>query len=129
MKRKPYQIDYDAIPALVWFKDDKNRILRANRLAAQARGVTPEEMAGRHTKDFYPDEAEKYYADDLEVMKTGIGKQSIIEPHEVAGNRKIWVQTTKIPYIDDEGKTTGVIALAQDITQLKLIEEELSRIV
>ena len=79
----------DAIPFIVFLKDTHNRIVRVNRTVANSLGVTCEEMAGTHTKRWYPDEADAYYADDLEVIRTGQPKLGIVEPLQVEELRVI----------------------------------------
>jgi len=53
----------DLIPAMVWYKDAHNRILRANRRAAASIKKTVAEIEGRSTDEFYPEEAERYHQD------------------------------------------------------------------
>jgi len=107
----------DLIPAMVWYKDANNRILRANRRAAESINKTVEEVEGRSTYDLYPHEAEKYYQDDLAVITSGRPKLGIVEPYEVAPDQRRWVQTDKVPYRDAEGHVIGVLVFAQDITE------------
>ncbi len=108
----------DLIPAMVWYKDSHNRILRANRRAAESIGKTVADIEGRSTDEFYPEDAERYHQDDLEVIVSGRPKLGIIEPHR-AGGQTHWVQTDKVPYLDPAGKVTGVLVFAQDITDQK----------
>ena len=114
----------DLIPAMVWYKDSHNRILRANRRAAESIGKTVADIEGRSTDEFYPEEAERYHQDDLEVIVSGRPKLRIIEPHR-AGGKKQWVQTDKVPYLDPQGKVLGVLVFAQDITDQKRHEAAL----
>ncbi|MBI3726419.1 PAS domain-containing protein [bacterium] len=125
LQQRDHQIIFDAVPAMIWYKDDKNRILRCNEAAARAAGKTVREMEGRKTEDFYPDEAARYLADDLEVIRSGKPKLGIVEPHQIASGQKIWVQTDKIPYRDERENIVGVIVFARDITDLKRMEQEL----
>ena len=60
--------------------------------------------------------------DDLEVIKTGQPKLNYIEPWESKEGSR-WVNTSKIPYIDEEGNIKGIIAIVNDITEKKEIEE------
>jgi two-component system, NtrC family, sensor kinase len=60
-QREEQQIILDAMPAMVWYKDRHNRILRANRAAA-AIDRTSAELAGASTYELYPDEAASYPA-------------------------------------------------------------------
>src|SRR4029453_12214634 len=117
----------DSVPAMVWFKDRQNRIVRANRAAAAAIGKTPEEMAGVSTYDLYPEQADDYYADDLEVINSGRSKRGIVETIVMASGEKRWLRTDKIPYRDAEGNIRGVIVCAVDITDHKLAEAALER--
>src|SRR5262249_22935683 len=70
-RQEDHQIIFDSVPAMIWYKDKNNKILRCNLTAAQIRGVAVSEMEGRYTEEFYPDEAAKYLADDLEVINSG----------------------------------------------------------
>ncbi len=63
------QVLLDLIPAMVWYKDSHNRIVRANRRAAESINKTVADIEGHSTDEFYPDEAEKYHQDDLEVIR------------------------------------------------------------
>lgn len=109
----------DLIPAMVWYKDSHNRILRANRRAAESIGKTVADIEGRSTDEFYPEEAERYHQDDLEVIVSGRPKLGIIEPYRRGTGEKRWVQTDKVPYLDPQGNVIGVLVFAQDITDQK----------
>ncbi len=127
VQRAHEQIILDAIPALVFYKDRNNNILRVNRAAADMHGQTPEELVGKSAYDLYPSEGVKYFQDDLEVMNTGLAKVGIVEPLVTPDGSKHWVVTDKIPYRDEHGETQGVIVFCSDITQLKRVEEELKQ--
>jgi len=107
----------DLIPAMVWYKDGSNRILRTNRLAAESIDKTVAEVEGRSTYDLYPDEAEKYYQDDLEVIRSGRPKFGIIEPYQTTSGEKRWVQTDKVPYRGPDGGIIGVLVFAQHMRE------------
>jgi PAS domain S-box-containing protein len=113
------------IPAMVWYKDTENRILRVNRLAAESIGKTVEEVEGQSTYDLYPQEADKYYQDDLDVIRSGCPKLGILDPYRTRNNEIRWVQTDKVPYRDTNGTILGILVFAQDITERKRTEEAL----
>ena len=48
------QVLLDLIPAMVWYKDTHNRIVRANRHAAESINKPVSEVEGRSTSDLYP---------------------------------------------------------------------------
>jgi len=113
------QVLLDLIPAMVWYKDSHNRILRANRRAAESLHKSVAEIEGHPTDAFYPDEAERYHQDDLEVIVSGRAKLGIVEPYRAGSGEKRWVQTDKVPYLDTRGTVVGVLVFAQDITERK----------
>jgi PAS domain S-box-containing protein len=117
----------DSVPAFIWYKDCENRILRANRLAAESMGLSVDQVEGRSTYDLYPDEAAKYHHDDLEVIRSGEPKLGIVEFLTTASGEKRWVRTDKIPYRKDTGEIVGVIVFAVDISERVRAEEALQR--
>jgi PAS domain S-box-containing protein len=126
-QREEQEIILDTMPAMVWYKDRHNQILRANRPAAEAINRTKAELVGVSTYDLYPDEAEAYHRDDLEVIESGQPKLGIIEQMQTASGEKWWVRTDKIPYRNEQGEIVGVIVFAIDITDRKLAEDALER--
>jgi PAS domain S-box-containing protein len=121
------QVLLDPIPAMVWYKDSQNRILRANRRAAESINKTVAEVEGRSTYDPYPEEAEQYHQDDLAVIASGQPKLGIVEQYEISPGQKRWVQTDKVPYRDAQGNVIGVLVFAQDITEQRQAETALRR--
>lgn len=108
----------DGLPIMVFVKDSTNNIIYVNEPAAHARGMKREELEGRSTYDVYPDEGASYFADDLEVMTTGKPKLGIIEQTLSSSGEKLWVNTSKFPWRDKDGKIIGVLVTAFDITDL-----------
>ena len=119
------QVLLDLIPAMVWYKNSQNRILRANRRAAESINKTVGEVEGKSTYDLYPEEAEKYHQDDLAVIASGQPALGIVELYEIAPGHKRWVQTDKVPYRDAQGNVIGVLVFAQDITERRQAEAAL----
>jgi PAS domain S-box-containing protein len=124
--REELQIIMDSVPAMIFYKDKENRLIRTNQALARAMGLSQEELNGNSISDLYPEQAEDYWKDDLEVMSTGIPKRNIVEPLETSTGLK-WVQTDKIPYMDAHGNVIGIIGFSQDITERKNMEEALRR--
>jgi diguanylate cyclase (GGDEF)-like protein/PAS domain S-box-containing protein len=118
---------FDLVPAMIWFKDTQNGILRVNSRVAEAAGKTVLEIEGKPSAEIYPLDAEKFYADDLEVMRSGVPKLGYVEPLRGTDGRDMWVQTDKVPYFGQDGKVIGIVVMAQDITQRKRAEHDLQR--
>ena len=117
----------DSVPALVIYKDTKNRIIRTNRYAAEIMGRPLHELEGKSDFELHPVEGERYYRADLDVIRSGQPKYGIIEPMMRPDGERRWVRTDKVPYRDATGEIVGVIAFAVDITERKVAEEELQR--
>jgi PAS domain S-box-containing protein len=115
------QVLFDLIPAMIWFKDTKNGILRINKRVAEAIGKSVEEIEGTSSP-------ERYYADDLEVIRSGMPKLGIIETIRNLAGQESWVETDKVPYRDKDGKIVGIVVLAHDITGRKQTDEMVMRL-
>ena len=115
----------DNAPAFIIFKDNKNNILRISETVAQMTGLPKHEIEGKPSKEIYPDMADKYFEDDLEVMKSGKPKKGIIEPLPTVNGEQKWLMTDKIPYYDDNNEVAGIIVFSSDITKIKEAERSL----
>jgi PAS domain S-box-containing protein len=121
-QQQQQQIILDSVPAMIWFKDGENRTLRVNQTAATVMGLSVEEIEGKSVEEICPDEAAKYYQDDLEVIHSGLPKRGIIELLKTASGEKRWIQTDKIPWHDDDGNIAGVVVFAVDVTERQLAQ-------
>ena len=124
-QQQEQQAILNSVPALIWYKDCHNRIIRLNQSAAASIGKAVEEMEGRRVEEFYPDEAAKYYQDDLEVINSGQPKLGIVEELLTASGEKCWIQTDKAPFYNEHSEIIGLIVCAVDITQRKHAESRL----
>jgi len=117
----------DNVPAMIWYKDTKNNFIRVNPAGARTYGMPVEAVEGKSASDLFPEAAEKYYQDDMEVIGSGLPKFGIIEQMETASGNILWVRTDKIPLKDETGTVTGLVVFAVDITDIKKAEEKLIR--
>ena len=115
------------LPELAWLKDKDSRFILVNEATAKACGVPLEEIRGKTDLDFWPtDLAERYRADDREIMASGRRKR-VEEPFEGQDGTRIWIETIKSPVYDEKGRVIGTVGTARDITQRKHDEAELKR--
>lgn len=119
----------DTVPHFVFWKDRHSRYLGGNQaLAELAKVSSMDEIVGKSDFDFpWREFAEQYRQDDAKVMETGIGKFNIIEPITTENGTVRWIETSKVPLTDGQGKTFGVLGLFQDVTERKETAEALSR--
>lgn len=122
-----YEMMLDHIPALIFYKDTKNNFIRVNKYVAEAHNLNKKDLEGKNIFEIYPKvDAEKYYQDDLEVIKSGVPKLNFVEPWETKDGLR-WVSTSKIPFIDENGQIIGIIGISIDATEKQLYENELKR--
>ncbi len=122
-----FQILFDSIPIMLWYKDKNNRHIRVNKAAADLEGLSPSQINGKSAYDMYPKEqATAFHKDDLQVITTGQPKLNIVEQHTSPKTGKlVWLQTGKVPYKDKDDQIIGAIAFAVDITEQKQAESAL----
>ncbi|MDD5258598.1 MAG: PAS domain S-box protein [bacterium] len=116
------QTIFDSSPALAFYKDRNNVMLRVNTAYAKALKLDKSEIEGKSAAELFPANAEKYWLDDRQVMNTGNPMLNIIEPMETKDGLRS-VRTDKIPYFDGQGQVIGIIGFAMDITEQKQAEE------
>ena len=118
---------FDLMPAMLWFKDTQDRILRVNLRAADLAGKAVSEIDGRLSRDVYPEDAARSAAIEREVIESGTARLGVVEYLRDPTGREFWLQTDRVPVSDKEGKMTGIIVMAQDITDRKRLEEALDK--
>ena len=122
--RQQQQALLDSIPDIAWLKDPDSRFIAVNKALGKACERDPEDLVGKTDLDIWPKElAELYMRDDQEVLKTGKSKR-IEEPLAVYHAGRVWIETVKVPILDESGHVVGTAGLARDITGRKRIEAE-----
>jgi len=106
-RKRMLRMVLDNVPAKIWFKDDKNNVVRLNAEAARSSGRSIEELEGKNCSEIWPDMHEQYYREDQEVFKTGQPMKGIIQHYHHKAGASGWISTDKVPYIDEKtGKQT-----------------------
>lgn len=112
----------DNIPHLVWLKDTEGRVLAVNRAMAEASGYAAEYILGKTDLELWPrDVAERYCADDREVMTTRRLK-TLEESLPMLPN--LLFETFKAPVIDEDGAILGTVGFSRDISAQRLLDVE-----
>lgn len=121
----------DHTPDYIFLKDAEGRFILTNTAHAQAAGNSkPSDLIGKTAFDvFSPELATQFHADDLNIMESGKPLVSAErETVDAQGLRKS-VLTTKIPWVDTNGKVLGLVGISRDVTERKQLENQTLRLV
>lgn len=100
-----HQTIFNSIPAMIWYRDKHNRLLRANKLA---------------TKVFKLDnEPAKTFTNCQDIIELGRPQYGLLQSYQTPAGDVHWLQVDKIPYRDLQGNIMGAIVFAVDITEYK----------
>jgi PAS domain S-box-containing protein len=122
---KKYRTLLENLPQKIFHKDSHSVYISCNKNYADDLKIRPDEITGKTDYDFYPRKlAEKYRADDNEVMKRGVVKT--IEERYVKDGEKMIVHTVKVPIKDKREKAIGILGIFWDITERKKMEHKVA---
>jgi PAS domain S-box-containing protein len=120
----------DLVPHLIYAKDIDGVYILANRAAAAAQGMTPEEVVGRRDVDVQGpvEAATRFHAEDMQVIASGETlsiAEDIVRFHD--GSEHI-LQTVKLPFRVSGHEKPAVLGVGIDITEQKRAEAALKAI-
>ena len=117
----------ESLPEFVYFKDLDGRFLAVNHAHAASLGLAGPELAvGKTDYNFFePSVARQKFADEAEVIRTGLGFVGKEEPAHSNTGQRHWVMTSKQPLFGDSGKIVGTFGISRDITEIKVAREAL----
>jgi diguanylate cyclase (GGDEF)-like protein/PAS domain S-box-containing protein len=127
--RQMLQLIIDNIPQSVFWKDINSVYQGGNRSLLDDAGLQGiDELIGKTDADFrWRDLAEHYRKVDMEVMGSGLPRMRMQATDVRRDGTDCWIETSKIPLQDGQGKVVGVLAVTEDITARKYMEQELFR--
>ncbi|MBI1423503.1 MAG: PAS domain S-box protein [Gammaproteobacteria bacterium] len=117
------------VPIRLFWKDKNLNYLGSNTAFARDTGMpTPDDIIGKDDYQLaWREFADRYRADDKQVIDNDMPKLGIEEPMHTADGRKIILRTSKVPLHDGNGRVQGVLGIFEDITELKRNEIQLRR--
>lgn len=115
------------VPDSIYFKDLNSRFIKANKACSIKHGFAkPELIVGKTDSDsFGPEHTSQAYMDEQNIIKTGIPIIAKEEREDWQDGRTTWASTSKMPLYDSKGNIIGTFGVSRDITQNKLIQEEI----
>ncbi len=117
----------DNIPDAICFKDAGGRYTRVNSAQARLMGLkSSAEAVGKRDLDFFsPEDAQRYHEAERKVLETGEPLIGNLEMRPDAGGIVRWVSNTEVPVKDAQGKVTGIVGVARDVTEWRSAAEAL----
>jgi len=115
---------------LIYFKDRNSKFLCCSQSLAERVGASsPEEMIGKCDFDYFNREcSEEFYADEQEIIRTGVPMTGKTEDDNRLHGTPTWVTSSKMPLRDLNGEIIGIFGISRDITEKKQVEIELEKI-
>jgi PAS domain S-box-containing protein len=116
----------DSVPENIYFKDGQSRFMRFSKSMLKLFGLRNEEdLIGKSDFDFFSDEhARPAFEDEQKIIRTGQAIIDLEEKEVMADGRISWVNTTKMPLKNKEGKIVGTFGISKNISHLKQLEAE-----
>ena len=113
------------VPAVLWVKDARElRFVRLNRAAEQLLGRPRAEMIGSNAHElFTEDEAAVATAQDLATLAGGVPLEIADELFRAADGGVHFMQTTKVPVVDEHGEPEYLLGVSIDVTERKRAEQ------
>ena len=127
--RRVLETILNTVPQSIFWKDRHSVYLGCNQAFARVAGLgDPAEIVGKTDFDlpWLREESEAYRADDRQVMASRQGKHHYVEPQLQSDGRRRWLETSKLPMIDEQGRIVGVMGIYEDITDRLSAQEALA---
>ncbi|MFY7653177.1 MAG: PAS domain S-box protein [Chitinophagaceae bacterium] len=118
----------NTLPDAIYVKDTKARKLIANSIDVSFIGKQYEaETLGKTDIELFGDKGLTGLNDDMLVINKGVSIVNKEEFFENVNGKKLWLLTSKVPLKNNDGEIVGLVGIGRDITERKLIEDQIIR--
>ena len=119
----------DHLPDYIFVKNIESQFMVNNTAHLRIlKATTQDDLIGKTDFNIFPQElAAQYYADEQEVIRSGLPLMNREEFTIDSEGRTQWLLTTKAPLRDSQGKIVGLVGISRDISERKQAEETLRR--
>jgi len=115
----------NSIPDLIFYKNKKNIYIGCNDAFCKFNNKTKDEIIGKQDFEIFSEhQAGFFYSTDQKIIESN--EPVRIESWEKnAKGELLLLDTVKIPFVDDDGNTLGIVGICRDITERHKSEIEL----
>lgn len=118
----------DNIPDAIFFKDRDSRFTKVNKTMEKIYGSYHDTVLGKTDFDLFAKEhAQQAYDDEQEIIRTGESMVAKLEKETFDDGHISWVNTTKVPLKDDQGRIIGTMGISRNVTELKKAQDTLGQ--
>ncbi len=126
-QKDEYETIFNSVPSIISYVDGNGVFIHCNKAVSENLGLPLHEIEGRSYREILPEDAESLLRENDEVISTGKPTVNLIRPFHSISGKQGWLRVTKVPHYDKEGNITGVIALSEDITERRVLEQQLNQ--
>ena len=120
--KQDWERTFDAVPDLIMILDNEYRVVRVNKAMADRGGCTPKDLVGLICYNvFHGTEKPVASCPHSRLMADGLAHTADVHEDRLGGDFLVTVN----PLHDPDGKLTGSVHVARDITDRKQAEEAL----
>ncbi|MBT8124523.1 MAG: PAS domain S-box protein, partial [Gammaproteobacteria bacterium] len=117
----------DKVPNLISVRDASGKFILVNKAIANVYGYEANDLIGRNDEELthQPWKIESCIEIDTMVMQQKQERIILEETIKDSNGKKIWLQTTKQPFIDKSNDELYVLGVSTNITQHRIAKEKL----
>ncbi len=118
----------DNIPQYIFWKDTQSRYLGCNQNFARLAGVdAPRDIRGKSDFDlgWGLETSHRLRRADSLVMDADRPELHALEPRDLPGGGQAWLDTSRIPLHDSQGRVSGILGTQEDVSERLAMEQAL----
>ena len=118
------------IPQYIFWKDLNLRYLGSNKNYARFLEISSPEILFEQTDNdvmWNKKKAEQLREKEINIINSDKAEFHVIEPWVCKDDKKIWLDTNRIPLHDLEGKIMGILVTYDDITERTIAEQKIKK--
>jgi two-component system, chemotaxis family, CheB/CheR fusion protein len=124
---RDFTVLLDNTTDFIYFKDEHCRIRFCSQSLADMTGHDSwRDMIGKHDREIFSSKiAQSYMEEEQVIFDEGKPLLNKIEPYDDINGHQGWINVSKWPVFDNQGKVVGIFGISRDITGIKTVQTAL----